>query len=192
VGLDEEICDEIQKEMAVYAQSLDDAESKKFDDDLENFVHAGNVILDFDPSDDEVEEEVEEDDEVMEDPMGDVDLEILKKFFLTSAEMTEDKLFRAGRKKRQSQADVWASALPDLRMSCESLAQVIELMLIIPSSTAELERFFKVLKEMKSKKRNRLSAKKLRKMFLIYHFLDLDNHDKERVHELFQKHLRRE
>ena len=150
-------------------------------------------MADFDPSDidSDADEEIEEEENTMEDVMGDDDIELLKKFFLTSAEMSDDKQFRGSRKKRTSQADIWATILPELRISCPSLAQVIELMIIIPSSTAEVERFFKVLTEMKSKKRNRLSAKKLRKMFFIYHFVDLENYDKERVHKLFEKHVSR-
>ena len=69
--------------------------------------------------------------------------------------------------------------MKEYELYCPSLAKVIELM------------FFKILKEMRSKKRNRLSAKKLRKLFLIYHFLDLEQYDRERVHELFLKHLQR-
>ena len=64
-------------------------------------------------------------------------------------------------------------------------------MLVIPSSTAEVERFFKIVKEMKSKKRNRLSSKKMHKMLMIYHFLDLETYDRERVYELFIENLKR-
>ena len=134
-----------------------------------------------------------DEEEVLDDAMGDDDLEILKKFYLTSAELTDDKeVLKKKNQNRESQADICAQILKEYQAHCPSLAKVIELMLIIPSSTAEVERFFKVLKEMKSKKRNRLSAKKLRKLFLIYHFLDLENYDKERVYELFLKRLQHE
>ena len=181
----------IFEEMATYARNVNQIETKQLEDDLETFVHQGNLLADFDPSDidDDDDQDIEEEENAMEDAMGDDDIELLKKFFLTSAEMADDKQFRGSRKKRTSQADIWAKILPELRSSTPSLAKVIELMIVIPSSTAEVERFFKVLKEMKSKKRNRLSAKKLRKMFLIYYFLDLENYDKERVHKLFEKHL---
>ena len=104
-----------------------------------------------------------------------------RKFYLTSAEMSDDNevLKKKKQKKRKSQADIWSVILKEYELYCPSLAKVIELM------------FFKILKEMRSKKRNRLSAKKLRKLFLIYHFLDLEQYDRERVHELFLKHLQR-
>ena len=124
--------------------------------------------------------------------MGDDDFTILKKFYLTSAEMADEKKLLRSRKKRISQADIWAHILREIEIGCPNLAKVIELMLIIPSSTVEVERFFKVLKEMKSKKRNRLTAKKLKKIFMIYHFLDLENYDKEKMHEIFVKMLGRQ
>ena len=109
---------------------------------------------------------------------------------LTSAELTEDnEVLKKKNQNRESEADIWPNILKEFQEHCPSLAKVIELMLIIPSSTAEVERFFKVLKEMKNQKRNRLSAKKLRKLFLIYHVLDLENYDKERVYELFLNRL---
>ena len=49
--------------------------------------------------------------------------------------------------------------MKELRISTPTLAKVIELMLVIPSSTAELERFFKVLKEMKNKKTELIERK---------------------------------
>ena len=106
--------------------------------------------------------------------------------------MDDKEVLKKKNQNRESQADIWAKILKEYQAHCPSLAKVIELMLIIPSSTAEVERFFKVLKEMKSKKRNRLSAKKLRKLFLIYHFLDLENYDKERVYERFLKRVQHE
>ena len=141
---------------------------------------------------DEIEVEDGQDEDVLEHAMGKEDLELLKKFYLTSAEMSDDnEELKKKQKKRKSQADIWSVILKEYELYCPSLAKVIELMLVIPSSTAEVERFFKILKEMRSKKRNRLSAKKLRKLFLIYHFLDLEQYDRERVHELFLKHLQR-
>ena len=57
-------------------------------------------------------------------------------------------------------------------MNAPELYSVIEFMLIIPNGTADVERFFKVLKEMKSKRRNRMSAAKLRKLLKIFFFLE--------------------
>jgi len=59
----------------------------------------------------------------------------------------------SGKKKtRISQDDVWATIMKELKISTPSLAKVIGLMLVIPSLTSELKRFFKILKEMKKKK----------------------------------------
>ena len=175
--------------MAAYAEKLSKAEAEEFTNSLNAFAANGNDMMDYDPSDIEEDEEIEEIEEVLEDATGDDDLEILKKFYLVSAEMTDDKAIQGKKKKRISQADIWAEILRELELNCKDLAKVIELILVIPSSTAEVERFFKVLKEMKSKKRNQLKAQKLRNIFLIYHFLDLENYDKEQVDELFQTFL---
>jgi hypothetical protein len=195
VGISDEEFKEMYEEMATHAKKLNKVEEKKFEDEMEKFVHQGNITLDFDPSDIEddadANENIEEEADAIDDVMGDDDLELLQKFYLTSAEMQDDEKISGRKKRRISQADIWATIMKELRISTPSLAKVIELMLVIPSSTAEVERFFKVLKEMKSKKRNRLSAKKLRKMFMIFHFLDLENYDKERVFEIFQQKLSR-
>jgi len=63
--------------------------------------------------------------------------------------------------------------MKEYQAHCPSLAKVIEVM------------FFQSFEGDEKQKRNRLSAKKLRKLFLIYHFLDLENYDKGRVYELF-------
>ena len=73
--------------------------------------------------------------------------------------------------------------------ACPDVSNVIEFLMIIPSSTAEVERFFKTLKAMKSKLRNRLSSLKLKKLFMIQHFLDLENYDLDRVFEIFKLKL---
>ena len=51
-----------------------------------------------------------------------------------------------------------------IETSARSLYQVLELFLIISNGAAEVERFFKFLKAMKSKTRNRLGSEKARKM----------------------------
>ena len=194
VGLAELDIKKMHDEMAKYAQELDEVEKEKYENEMNDFVHKGNIVLDFDPSDIEDDIEVEDagDEEALEDATGEDDLDLLKKFYLTSAEMSDDsEVLKTKHKKRKSQADIWSLILKEYHLHCPSLAKVIELILVIPSSTAEVERFFKILKEMKTKKRNRLTAKKLRKLFLIYHFLDLDNYDRERVYALFLKHLQK-
>ena len=47
-------------EMAKYARDLNEAEKKKFENELQDFVLKGNVELEFDPSDVEDENEIEE------------------------------------------------------------------------------------------------------------------------------------
>ncbi len=108
-------------------------------------------------------------------------VELLEKYFLKSAAQKKDQL---------TQADVWSEFLKRIEISCPDLYQVIELFLIIPNGTAEVERYFKLLKAMKSKKRNRLSASKAMKMFMIAHFLDLDDIDMNRLYELFEEELK--
>ena len=64
------------------------------------------------------------------------------------------------------------------------LYSVLEFILIIPDAVADVERFFKVLKEMKSKRRNNISAQKLRKLLKIFFFLE-NNPDKDMLFHLF-------
>ena len=79
--------------------------------------------------------------------------------------MEDKEVLKKKNQNRESQADIWAKILKGYQTHCPSPAKVIELMLIIPSSTVAVKRLFKVLKEMKSKKGNRLSAKKLKTLF---------------------------
>ena len=110
------------------------------------------------------------------------DWDELKKFFLVCADEKD-------KRKRISQMEIWAEALRAFGEACPDLSNVIEFLMIIPSSTATVERFFKTLKAMKSKLRNRLSSIKLKKLFMIHHFLDLKNYDLDRVHEIFKVKL---
>ena len=51
----------IFEEMATYARNLNEIEVKKLEDDLEAFVHQGNLLADFDPSDiDDDDQDIEE------------------------------------------------------------------------------------------------------------------------------------
>ena len=95
----------------------------------------------------------------------------------------------AQKKDQLTQADVWSEFLKRIEISCPDLYQVIELLLIIPNGTAEVERYFNLLKAMKSKKRNRLSASKAMKMFMVVYFLDLDDIDMN-LYELFEEELK--
>ena len=74
-----------------------------------------------------------------------------------------EKYFHANKSKRVgvSQATVWIEVALELRWKSNELFQVIMLLLSIPNGTSELERFFSVVKAIKTKKRSRLSAKKL-------------------------------
>ena len=71
-----------------------------------------------------------------------------------------------------------------IQLSAPELYSVIEFMLIIPNGTADVERFFKVLKEMKSKRRNRMSASKLRKLLKIFFFIE-KNPDRDLLYRMF-------
>ena len=103
-----------------------------------------------------------------------MDLEILEKLFLKTKNKSE----------RYSQLKIWANFLKKIQLSAPELYSVIEFMLIIPNGTAEVERFFKVLKEMKSKRRNKLSATKLRKLLKIFFFLE-DNPNNDELYRIF-------
>ena len=77
----------------------------------------------------------------------------------------------------------------EIEVSCPSLYKFLELFLCNPNGTAEVERFFKFLKQMKSKSRNRLTAEKARKMTAIAWFLDLKDLDLEKLYELLIQEL---
>ena len=169
--------------MADYARAIHEAE--KLENDMYDFLEKGNDMSEFDPSasEDDSEAEIEESDEVVEDPLAEDDLETLKKYFLISADSYADS-------KRVSQMEMWAELLRTLDGAMPDLANVIEYMMVIPSSTAQVERFFKILKSMKTNLRNRLSSKKLKQLFMIHHFLDLQNYDGDRVLAIFQEKLK--
>ena len=66
----------IFEEMATYARNVNQIEAKQLEDDLEAFVHQGNLLADFDPSDidDDDDQDIEEEENAMEDAMGDDDI----------------------------------------------------------------------------------------------------------------------
>ena len=74
----------------------------------------------------------------------------------------------------------------ELKWKSPELFNVILLLLSIPNGTSELERIFSVVKAIKTKKRSKLSAKKLAQMLTIYYFFDLENYDRESLHSIFQ------
>ena len=57
-----------------------------------------------------------------------MDDDLVKKFYLASAEISDDnEVLKWRRKKRKFQADVWAEILKIYELHCPSLAEVIEL-----------------------------------------------------------------
>ena len=76
--------------------------------------------------------------------------------------------------------------MKEIKYASPDLYDVINLLLIIPNGTSELERIFSVVKAMKSKKRTKMKAWKLADMILIYYFLDLETYNKDSVYAIFQ------
>ena len=73
-----------------------------------------------------------------------------------------------------SQLAFWLSFLQCFSATGEiaNFKHFINILLVIPSHTAGLERMFKNLKAMKSKARNRLSKKRTKKLMMIMNFID--------------------
>ena len=119
VGISYQVFKEMYEEMADHAKKLNKAEEEKFEEEIEKFVHQGNITLDFDPSDVEDEgegnENIEEEANAIDDVIGDDDLDLLQKFYLTSAEMQDDKKISGKKKSRISKADIWATIMKELR-----------------------------------------------------------------------------
>jgi len=139
--------------------------------DFANFGQAQGQF--YDPSDIDENDEMIETENLMVEPEED-DIELLERFFLRTKNKSS----------RYSQLKIWSMFLKKIEINAPELYKVLEFMLIIPNGTAEVERFFKVLKDMKSKKRNNLSARKLRKFLKIYFFLD-DDLDAELLYRCF-------
>ena len=123
----------------------------------------------------------------------DEDLEALENIEIDEFALLE-KYFHASKSKVSDvrQANVWIEIALEFRWKTNELFQVIMLLLCIPNGTSELERIFSVIKAIKSKKRSRLSAKKLAKMINIYYFFDLESYDKEALYEIFKALLEKE
>ena len=85
-----------------------------------------------------------------------------------------------------SQGTIWIEIMKEIKYTSPHLYDVINLLLIIPNGTSELERIFSAVKEMKSKKRTKMKAWKLADMILIYYFLDLETYNKDSVYAIFQ------
>ena len=144
-------------------------------DEASKFANQGQeeTIDAYDPSDVDEPDNFNESEKVLEEPDED-HLEILEKLFLKTKN-------KSG---RYSQLRIWANFLKKIQLSALELYSVIEFMLIIPNGTADVERFFKVLKEMKSKRRNRMSASKLRKLLKIFFFIE-KNPDRDLLYRMF-------
>ena len=74
-GVSTEELDELYEQMADYARAIHEAE--KLENDMYDFLEKGNDMSEFDPSasEDDSEAEIEESDEVMEDPLAEDDFE---------------------------------------------------------------------------------------------------------------------
>ena len=88
-----------------------------------------------------------------------------------------------------SQSKAWIQVCKELRWQSEDLFNVIMLLLCIPNGTSELERIFSVIKEIKSRKRSKLSAAKLAKMLpvIIFYYFDDKNYDRDELHNIFRE-----
>ena len=110
---------------------------------------------------------------------------------LENTEMDEfdvlETYFHANKSKSEDvrQANLWIEIALEMRWKSNELFQVIMLLVSIPNGTSELERIFSVVKAIKTKKRSRISAKKLAQMINIYYFLDFD-YDKEELRTTFK------
>ena len=84
-------------------------------------------------------------------------------------------------KTRISQAQVWLAFLRFLKPGHHSLQILVLVLLSTAGGNAGIERFIKVLKLVKTKIRNRLSAEIFEKLLLLYCFCDLDKIDYQAV-----------
>ena len=83
------------------------------------------------------------------------------------------------KKKRVSQADVFLAFLREIKdiHRHRSLVILIVCLLVIPASTAGVERVIKVIKAIKCRVRMRLTTKMLKKLLVLYAYCDLDEID---------------
>ena len=158
---------------------------EQLEEDAINFVEDACRVHEYDPSDIGDEEDALEAVDAnlaMQKPDEDPQ-DLSEKYFLAQAE--------AAKKHRKYQADVWAQFMKLNETSARSLYQVLELFLIISNGTAEVERFFKFIKAMKNKTRNRLGSEKARKMITIAWYLDLKKLDLDVLYKLLLQCMRR-
>ena len=156
-------------------------------DEIENIVEKFTEVkvkeedvkaLEFDPSD--IESDYEED----------VNLEILEESEEEDEYEYLEKYFHEMKPKRVafSQARVWIEIAKELEWKSGLLYTLILLLLVIPNGTSELERVFSVIKQLKSKKRSRMKAKKLEDLLMIYYYFpDEENYNKEELHALLKE-----
>ena len=160
---------QLANERKVSVKTIEKEIEKQLADEASAFANNGQAqtMEAYDPSDLDEPENLSESENLLEEPPED-DLEILERLFLKTKNRSE----------RYSQLKIWANFLKKIQLSAPELYSVIEFMIIIPNGTADVERFFKVLKEMKSKRRNKMSPTKLRKLLKIFFFLEANpNHD---------------
>ena len=119
--------------------------------------------------------------------VSDIEDEALEEPEIDEFEMLA-KYFKANKASRRecSQGTIWIEVMKEIKYASPDLYDVINLLLIIPNGTSELERIFSVVKAMKSKKRTKMKAWKLADMILIYYFLDLETYNKDSVYAIFQ------
>ena len=86
---------------------------------------------------------------------------------------------------KQNQSQKWIRVIERYENRCPSLCKVLEFMLCVPNGTSELERIFKVLKSIKSKKRNSLSPEKLKKILKTRFFMDIETLDMKMLYKIF-------
>ena len=109
------------KRFTAYANKLNEIESKKHEKELEDFVRHGNVLADFDPSDiDSDEDEGIEEENPMEDVMGDDDIKLLEKIFSLPQRCLMINNFE-GRVRKEHRKQTFGRKF---YQNCESVAQV--------------------------------------------------------------------
>ena len=130
-------------EMNVSVYEVEEKFLETFETDASDFANFGQVQRQlYDSSDIDENDKIVEIQNLLVEPEED-DIELLERFFLRTKNGSS----------RYSQLKIWANFLKIIEINAPELYKVLEFMLIIPNGTAEVERFFKVLKDMKSKKK---------------------------------------
>ena len=85
-----------------------------------------------------------------------------------------------------SQCDVWLKFMRENKHRAPSLCKVLNLLITIPITNASIERFFKVLKTIKSKIRNRITKKRLAKIMFIRFFCIFEKCDWDELIQIYE------